>query len=539
MFKKIFNTEFHTITGAAVVIGLSTLLSRLVGIVRDRLFAHYFGAGLVMDAYYASFKIPDFVYSLLIAGALSSAFIPTFTKLFYNRENKSAAWRLANNIITIIAVTLFVVAGLGIIFAPSMTHLLFGGFPAKTGQLTAKFMRIMFISPFLLGISMVFGGVLQSLKQFFTYSLAPVFYNLGIIFGIIVFVPLLGPVGIAWGVVLGAFLHLTIQTTGAYASGFRWRWTFDLADPESRLVGKLMIPRTIGLAITQINTIIFTILATLLTVGSVAVYNFANNLQAVPTGLVAIPFALAVFPVLSSFELPTDRAAFVKKVGETARQILFLMVPAMVLLILLRAQIVRVILGSGAFSWSATIATADALAMFSLGLIGQALVPLLARAFYALSNTKTPFLIGIIAEAISIIFALLLMHRFGVTGLALAGSIGITTNALLLVYALRLRLGRLGGRSHFIFTLKIIGAALGMGLAVQGLKYPLNSIFDLNHLGGIFLQGFIAGLIGIVIYGLLCHFLKVAEMTEFLQSFRKRWLKFWNIKEGIDEAEQL
>jgi putative peptidoglycan lipid II flippase len=386
MITKMLTNESKTVTGAAIIIGLATLGSRIIGIVRDRLFAHYFGAGPMMDAYYASFKIPDLIYNLLIVGALTAGFIPTFTKLLDKDPSRKSAWRLANNVLTIIAVALAIISGLGALFAPHLTTLLFPGFPNATTELAVLFTRIMFISPLLLGISMVLGGILQSLRQFFIYSLAPIFYNLGIIIGAVALVPLLGPTGLAWGVVLGALLHMLVQCYGTYSNGWRWRFTFDLSDASTRTIGALMLPRTFGLAAHHINNIIITSFASFLSIGSVSVYNFANNLQAVPTGLVAIPFALAVFPLLSEMDLPKDNQAFLEKIISTARYILFLIVPIIIILLLLRAQIVRLILGSGAFDWTATIATANTLAFFAIGLIGQALIPLLARAFYAMTG---------------------------------------------------------------------------------------------------------------------------------------------------------
>lgn len=526
-------------TGAAIIIGLATLASRCIGIVRDRVFAHYFGAGPIMDAYYASFRIPDLIYNLLIVGALTAGFIPTFTKLLSIGKNKDAAWKLANNVVTIVGISLFILSGLGMIFTTPLTHFLFQGFDTQTSALAISFTRIMFISPFLLGISMVFGGVLQSLKQFFTYSLAPVFYNIGIILGALLLVPYVGPTGLAWGVVLGAFLHVLIQTIGVYKNGFRWRWTFNLKDPETRLIGKLMLPRTIGLAINQFNTIIVTILASLLSTGSVAIYNFADNLHNVPTGLIAIPFALAIFPVLSHLAAQNNKKEFITKVSETTRKILFLIIPVMVIMLLLRAQIVRVVLGSGAFNWDATIATANTLAFFAFGLLAQALIPLYARAFFALSNSKTPFLIGLATEVTTIICSLLFMRRFGVAGLALGSAVGDILNITLLVFYLRRALGTIDGHTILTSLYKVGSAAIIMGVFVQILKYPLGTMLDLERFWGILLQGVISGTVGLLIYGVICYLLKVEEMTDFAQSFRKKWMGFWNIKEGIDEAERL
>lgn len=493
----------------------------------------------MMDAYYASFKIPDLIYNLLIVGALTAGFIPTFTRILAAHTSKGPAWKLANNVLNIVAVSLFVLSGLGIIFTPYLTPALFPGFTGTTRELAISFTRIMFVSPLLLGISMVLGGILQSLRQFFTYSLAPIFYNIGIIVGALIFVPLMGPAGLAWGVVLGALFHMIIQCIGAYSNGYRWRWSFDWSDQSTRTIGRLMLPRTIGLAISQINTIIVTALASLLAIGSVSVFNFAKNLEAVPIGLIAIPFALAIFPVLSNLAATKDKKMFIGQISETTRKVLFLIIPVMVILMLLRAQIVRVVLGTGAFNWSATITTANTLAFFALGLVGQALIPLYARAFFALSDSKTPFVIGVVSEIITIACSLVFMRSLGVAGLALGSALGDLVNFILLAIYLRRVLGALDGQTNLIFLCKVGVSAIIMALVMQFLKYPLADWFSLDYFWGVLLQGLISGSVGLLTYGLLCTVFRVAEMTDFLASFRTKWLRFWNIKEGIDEAEQL
>ena len=537
MIQKFFTSESKTVTGAALLISLATLASRVVGIARDRVFAHTFGAGPVLDAYYAAFKIPDLVYNLLIVGALTAGFIPTFTRLLTQNSSRENAWKLTNNVINIIGFLIGVCSILGAIFASRLTTIIFPGFGTSSHELASQMTRVIFISPFILGISMVMGGILQSLRQFLLYSLAPVFYNLGIIIGAIILVPRVGPIGLAWGVVLGALLHLMVQTMGAISNGYRWRWSFRLTDPDTRQIGKLMIPRTLGLGLTQLNLIIMTSFATLLSTGSVAVYNFANNLQAVPTGIISIPFALAVFPLLASLDAKGDKETFIEKLHYTVRTILFLITPLAVIMLLLRAQIVRVVLGSGAFDWGATIATANTLAFFALGLFGQALIPLFARAFYARSNTKTPFIIGVVAELITLGAAYWLMQKYGVAGLALGGSIGVSINALLLAIYLRRDLGRLHGQETLFFINKIALSALVMGLTVQLLKTPLGLLLNLRYFWGILLHGLIAGSIGCVVYILMLRLLKVKEAGEFISGFRKQWLKFSPVKEGIDEAE--
>lgn len=539
MIRRLLTYPTKTITGAAVVIAASTFLSRLIGLARDRIFAHYYGAGPVMDAYYAAFKIPDLIYNLLIVGALTAGFIPTFTKLFYQSEDKTPAWNLVSSIVNIISVTLLILCGLGILATPYLSRAIAPGFSDESQQLVITFTRIMLFSPLLLGISMVMGGILQSLRQFLVYSIAPIFYNIGIIVGALVFVPLLGVAGLAWGVVLGAVAHAGIQIYSARHNGYRWQPLLDLKNPEVRLIGKLMVPRTLGLAMTQINNVVVTMLGSLLPVGSVAVYNYANNLQAVPTGIIGIPFALAVFPLLSTAAAERSFERFVEYLGSTARQVFFLTVPAAILILMLRAQIVRVVLGSGAFNWEATIATANTLAFFALGLLAQALIPLFARAFYALSDTKTPFVAGLIAELFSIIAALLLMKPLGVAGLALASAIGATINIILLVILIREKTRDIEMGRFLITAFKVSVAGGIMAIIIQVLKYPLDAVLNLNYLYGILLQGFISGSVGLVAYATVCRVLKLEEMIHFQNSLKKRWLRFWIVPAGIDEAEGL
>ena len=527
---KLLNSQAKSITGAALIISGATLASRILGLLRDRVFAHNFGVGPVMDAYYAAFKIPDLVYNLLIVGALSAGFIPTFTKLFTNAgEDKSPAWKLANNILNITGAALLILSALGVILAPYYAPIIAPGFGDYPRQLVTQFTRIMFGSTFLLGLSMVIGGILQSLKAFFLYSLAPIFYNLGIILGVAVFVPWFGISGIAWGVVVGAAMHFGAQAYSAYANGYRWQWVFNLCDKNTKIIGRLMIPRTLGLAISQLHLVIVTILASTLPAGSVAVFNFANNLQGVPVGIIGIAFALAVFPVLSAAAARDDEEEFIKNLSATTRQIIFLIIPLSIIILLLRAQIVRVVLGTGEFNWSATINTADALALFSLSLFAQSLVPLFTRAFYALSNTKTPFIIGVIAELIAIIASLLLMKSLGVAGLALAFSLGSVINLVILYIALRQITGNMDEDRIFSSFFKIAIAAIPMALSIQYLKYPLAKIFNLDYFGGVLGQGLLASLAGLAIYGLICYLLKVPELLQLKEALTRRWLQPKNL----------
>lgn len=529
MILSSLNNQSKTVTGAALIIATATLVSRFVGLIRDRILAHYYGAGPVMDAYYAAFKIPDLVYTLLIVGALTAGFIPIFTKLFFEGDDKTPAWRLANNIFNIAGVALIILCGIGILLTPYLVPIVAPGFSGDNQQLAISFTRIMFLSPLLLGLSMTLGGVLQSLRRFVLYAIAPIFYNLGIIIGVSVFADYIGPTGLAWGVVFGAAMHLALMMIGAYNSGWKWSFVFDLKDAGTRMVGKLMLPRTVGVAVSEINILITTMLASLLPIGSVAVFNYAANLQAVPTGIIGIPFALAVFPVLSAAAARNDMADFSKNLSATIGKVLFCIIPLSIIMLLLRAQIVRVVLGTGQFDWTATTSTANALAFFAFGLFAQSLIPLFARAFFSLSDTKTPLAIGAFSEIIAIGSAIVLMRSLGVAGLALASSIGAIINVTLLAAFLRAQVPTFNGAKIIASVLRISVAAIIMALVVQILKYPLNKIFNLDYFWGVFGQGVIAGVVGLGVYTAICWILKVPELTELKQSFARRWFRAKNV----------
>lgn len=539
MLKKVFNSSSQSITAAAFIISSAGLLSRSAGIARDHIFAKLYSTGPVIDAYFAAFKIPDLIYNLLVVGALTAGFIPTFTKLWEKDATHTAAWKLANNVLNIVVIALLLLASVGILCAPTAARIIAPGFSGERQTLVIQFTRIIFLSPLFLSISMIMGGILQSLRRFVLFSLAPIFYNLGIILGATVLVPLCGLNGLAYGVVLGALLHCSLQIYGAYAAGFRWRPQLNWRDKDTHQIGKLMVPRTIGLAISQLNTVAITMLASLLPIGSVAVYNYANNLQSVPLGLIGIPFALAVFPSLSIAIAQNDLPLFRTRLTETLRHIIFLIIPCSLIMLLLRAQIVRVILGSGEFDWNATIATADTLAFFALSLFAQAVTPLLARSFYAFSDTVTPLVVAIISELCTIIAALLLTKPLGVAGLALASSSGAFINACGLYLCLRRKIKSLNEVSLLQMIFRLVVAGLAMTLTVQLLKYPLSEVLDLNRFWGILLHGLISGSLGILVYIAVCWVLKVEELLDLGAALKKRWLRIKHVPTGLDEAETM
>ncbi|MBT3538709.1 murein biosynthesis integral membrane protein MurJ [Candidatus Parcubacteria bacterium] len=537
MIKKLLNRQSHTITGAAIIIGAASFISRIIGMVRDRLFAHHFGAGDVMDAYYAAFKIPDLVYNLLIVGALSAGFIPIFVELL--TKDKKQAWRVTNAVINILGILLVVTCGILMVFTPNLMHLLVPGFEGEKFEMTIMLTRIMFLSPILLGISSVISGVLQSFRAFLVYSLTPIMYNLGIILGITIFVPMFGVAGLAYGVILGALFHLLIQIPSLIQNGFKYQALFLWKDKYVRKIGALMIPRTLGMATRQINFLVITIIASTLASGSIAIFSFADNLQSVPSGIVGVSFGIAIFPTLARLAAKGNKKKMSKSISDTTRQILFLIIPLTIIFLLLRAQIVRIVLGTGEFDWNATILTANALAFFSISLFAQSLIPLLARSFYALQNTWTPFIIGLVSAGTNVIAAIYLSNIFGITGLVAGYSFSMILQMALLWIFLHLKLGTLHETKVIMTLLKISIAAFFMALSIQLLKYPIAQIVDMQKFWGILIQGGLSGTIGLLVYGFICNQLKLKEMRLFHESLKKRWLKLRNIQGEVNEADNI
>lgn len=537
MIKRLFTSKITSITGAALVLGAASFVSRIIGLFRDRVFAHQFGAGNVLDAYYAAFRIPDLIYNLIIIGALSAGFIPVFMKVL--TKDKKKAWELTNNIINILGITLIILCSLLFIFTPQLMRYIVPGFDAEKTKITILLTRIMFLSPVLLGLSGIVSGVLQSLKSFFVYALTPIMYNLGIIIGALLLVPLYGIKGLAIGVIIGAFFHLVIQLPILYKHGFRYKPILNWRDSNVKKIGKLMIPRTLGLAAAQLNLLVITILASTLTTGSLAIFNFANNLQYFPIGIIGFSFAIAAFPTLSQLVAENKKIEMIEHLSQTIRQILFFIIPITIIFLLLRAQIVRVVLGTGQFDWEATKATGNALAFFSLSLFAQCLIPLLARAFFALHDTWTPFVIAFISALINIIFSLILKDTMGVSGLALAFSLAMIVQLTLLWITLRSKMGTLYELKNLHVIYKMSIAALLMAVTVQLLKLPISNLVNMEKFWGILLQGIIAGTMGLLVYAGVCLILRVEEMHHLRNSLKKRWLKLTNIQGEINEADEV
>ncbi len=543
LIQKIINNRIlkdrptQSITAAAFIVACAGIMSRVLGLIRDRILASQFGAGDILDAYYAAFRIPDLLYNFLILGAMSAAFIPVFTRLISSEKEKEG-WKLANGVLILVVTAMILLSVLLGIFAPYVMKVITPGFSEEKMRLAVELTRIMFLSPLLLGISAIFGGILVSFKRFLTYSLAPMMYNIGIIIGALFFVKIWGPFGLAWGVVLGALLHLLIQYPAIKFSGYKFEFLFreSLRNENIKKIFYLMLPRTFAIAANQINLLIITIFASTLKSGSLAIFNFANNLQSVPLGVIGVSFAVAAFPALSSFASKEKKDEFVSAFSKTARQIIFLIIPLSAFILILRAQIVRITLGTGEFDWEDTVLTFDTLGILALSLFAQSLVPLLTRSFYSIHDTKTPFFIALGSEIINILLVILLIDKYALFGLAIAFSVSATFNMITLLYALRIRIREIDGKKIFNSMFKSASASLLAGITIQIFKNITDHFLDIDTFVGIFSQLFISASMGALVFVAMCYAIKIEEFFEFKKSITKRLFRARSqITETTDE----
>lgn len=532
MLRKLFKGKTNSIASAAIIVASFSLLSRVVGFIRDRIMAGEFGASDTLDVYFAAFRIPDLFFQLVVVGALSASFIPLFTKHYF-QGNEKRAWQLTNNLLNVIAITFGILVIVAALFAPQLSPLIAPGFsPEKQAQVAAM-SQVMFIAQFFLALSMVFGSALQGAKHFVIYSLAPIFYNVGIIVGVVVFVPELGPMGLAWGVVFGAILHLVLQFAGALSLGWSYRPIFSLRSPDVIYTLKHMLPRIMGLAVNQVNLIAMTVIASTLAVGSNTMLSFAYNINFLPIGVIGVSYAIAAFPSFCEYVSKDQNKKLVKSFSATVRQILLFIIPATFIFLLLRAQIVRVVVGAGEFDWPSTIVTSDILGFFAISFFAQALVFVLVRAYFAYSDTLTPFVVGLGAALLNVVAALFLTPIYGVAGLGMAYSLAAIVQLILLWVPLRQRIGSLDEwRILKSFGILLIAGVAG-ALVTQIMKTIVVQFITLETFFGVLGQGLIAGGIGLVVYGVIAFLLKSDEMMEFLRGMKRRLLKRTKPEETI------
>ncbi len=520
--KKFFS-EKNTVKSATIILVVTLLISNFLGLIRDHFLAQKIPTNL-LDTYYAAFRIPDLVFNILVLGAISAAFIPVFTG-FISKKKFQEAWKITSSFLNIAIVVLIVCLVILFFAMPYLIPLLVPKFDPAKQQMTINLAQIFLISPIFFSISYILGGVLNSFKRFLAYSLAPLIYNLSIILATLFLADKYSVYGVAVGVVCGAFLHMIIQLPVVLKLGFKYQFIFDWKDKAVRKIGFLMLPRAIGLGSMQIMLIVYTALASAVSAGSVAIFNLADNIQTMPTVVFATSLATAVFPTLSEKVSLGKIDDFSRYIAKGIRTIIFILIPASIGIILLRAQIVRVILGSGHFGWQQTVDTANTLGFFAISLVAQGLIPLFARSFYALHNTKTPTIISIVSIIFSIILGLIFVKTQGVLGLALAFTIGSFLNAILLYFYLRKKAQQLitQEKNTAIFTLKILFSSAIMAAVIQITKILVEPSIDMTRGWGVLVQLICAIVIGSLVYFLLTWVLKCEEFGELKEIILTRF----------------
>lgn len=553
---KIFHKEISGLHEAAYLLAFFAILSQFLGLVRDRLFAYFFGAGETLDIYYASFRIPDLIFVIAASIVSISVLVPFLIEKL--EQGFEEGKKFIDNIFSFFFILISGTSIIAYFLIPYFTPIIFPGL-IESGKISEIVIisRILLLSPIFLGISNLFASITHVYKRFLIYALSPVLYNIGIIIGILFFYPIFGLKGIAFGVILGAVFHLFIQMPFILSQKLSPRFLFSIDFAGIKKVIFLSVPRTVTLGITQISLIFLTSFASKMSEGSVSVFNFSWNLQSVPLSIIGVSYSMAAFPTLSRLFSSGQRENFFRQIVASTRHIIFWSIPISVLFIVLRAQIVRTILGVGKFSWEDTRLTAAALALFTISIVAQSLTLLFVRGYYATGNTKKPLYVGLFSGLMIVffsygfikIFNFFPMFQYFIESLLRIDGISGTSilmlplgySAALIVNCVLLGLYFNKDFPYFFRAItktlfQTFSASVVMGfVAYLGLNI-FDDIFNLNKLTGIFSQGLFSGLIAIFALILTLKVLKNKEADEIWKTMHK---KIWKAKPIAPDISEL
>ena len=562
MVRRIFNLIHKEINGlheAAYLLGAFALLSQILALFRDRLLAHFFGAGAVLDTYYAAFRLPDIIFVAIASIVSVYVLIPFLAEK--SSISKLKEKEFINTIFSAFFLIIITVSVIAFIFAPWLMKLFFPGL-VDTAQFADLILltRVLLLQPIFLGISNLFASITQIHRKFVLYALSPVLYNVGIIIGIVFFYPSFGFMGLGLGVVLGAVLHLAIQIPFIVKNKFLPKITLSIVGTRFNDVKKvifLSLPRTLALSAHQISLLFLISFASLMASGSIAVFNLSFNLQSVPLTIIGVSYSVAAFPTLAKMFSNGQKKDFLEQVLTASKHIIFWSFPAIVLFIILRAQIVRVILGSGEFDWADTRLTAAALALFAVSIAAQGLVLLFVRGYYAAGNTKKPLILNLISAGLVILFAFGLGKLFAGNPtfqyfiesiLRVEGIEGTSVLMLPLGYSIALILNAIAfwvmfqkdfksfSRSLSKTFFQSLSASIIMGFVSYEFLNVFDDLFDIDTFWGIFSQGLFAGIVGIATGVMMLVLLGNKEIGEVWKSLHS---KFWRADTVIAEQEEL
>ncbi len=559
MVKKVFlmlNREISGLHEAAYLLGIFALGSQILALLRDKLLAFTFGAGHALDIYYAAFRIPDLIFASVGSLVSASILLPYFIERFETGEKRGRAF--SDGIFTVFFGAAVIVSALIFFLAPIIVPRFIPGFandPSLPELVTS--MRIMLLSPFFLGLSNLFSSLTQMNHRFLVYAASPVVYNLGIIAGVLVAYPVFGIPGLAIGVAVGAFFHMAIQIPFMVHKGLMPRFTALIQWSDIKKIVLTSLPRTVTLSANQIASFVLVSLASLMSAGSISVFNFAFNLQSVPLTIIGASYSSAVFPTLSRLLYKKETKEFLAKMIASAEHIIFWSMPLTVLFIVLRAQIVRAVLGAGKFDWADTRLTAAMLALFTVSTIGQSLIVLFVRAFYAEGKTTRPLLINavsattivILGFALNYIFATWPLFRYFLEDiLKVDGQVGTSVLTLALAYSGGVILNTIlhwwtFEKVYHGFTRPVLGtlyhsfvSSVIMGYVAFIALRPLSIIFPMSKVWGVFMQGFCAGLIGLAAGIVVLILLKNKELKEVWTTLHG---KIWKARVLVPDQVEL
>ena len=515
---------------SAGLIGAATMTSRILGLVREQVMAYLFGAGNAVDAFNVAFRIPNLVRDLFAEGAMSAAFVPTFTR-YLAKDGKPAAWRLGSNVLNALFVVTLVLVGLGIVFAEPLVRLLAGDYALVPGkfELTVELTRLMLPFLTLVALAAACMGMLNSLDRYFLPALAPALFNVASITTTVIAVPVLLWMGLptiyamALGVLTGGLAQVLVQWPALRREGFRHRAVLDPAEPGLRQVLLLMGPGTLGLAATQVNVFVNTWLATGEGTGAVSWLGYAFRLMYLPLGIFGVSIATASLPAISRRAAAGDLGGMRDTVSSSLAMMLTLNVPATIGLIVLAHPIVALLFERGQFLPSDTTATAGALVAYAVGLTGYSVVKIASPTFYALGESRTPVLVSVLSVLTNAALNILFVREFGYRGLALGTSLTALLNAGLLIWLLQRRLDGLHVRHLLSVLVRVAIASAAMGLSAWGLDRELHIWVPGTALPIQLARVGLAIVGALLALGASLKILRVTEFTDVVASVARRF----------------
>jgi putative peptidoglycan lipid II flippase len=565
MVSKIFkflNRDLFTMNQAALVLAVFSFLSQVFGLLRDHLLASLVGPSSSLDVYYAAFRIPDFIYNsfgVLFSVTVLIPFIAQYVEQEKQDGHNGAFKRFLNSIFSVYMLGMTVLSLLLIVVMPWLTRIVAPGFSGAEHVHLVLYSRIMLLSPFLFGLASLLSSFAQVQKKFFAFAIAPLLYNVGILLGIIFLRPYFGMLGVVFGVVIGAILYFGVQVPTLIKLGKLPKLSLAIDWPVIKRVMTLSLPRTLSSSLNNITFIIIGAMASLLAAGSISIFQFSYNIENTPLLIIGVSYAVAAFPTMTRMYAAGDKKELLNVLYRTTRNIFFMCIPASLLMIVMRAQIVRLLLGAGVFSWNDTRLVAASVALFSLSIAAQCMELLMVRAFFAVGDTKTSLMINIWSTVVTIgsvivllfiyhdstVFSTFLNNLLRINGtkgtsvvlLPLGFSIGETINTIALWFAFKKKIPGIKTDSRALSRslLHMIGA----GLIAATASYVMLSYVGTSVTGtrfiGVLVQAVIATVIGVVIYGIVLLAFRNEDMRLFIDTAKSR---FWKQKSLVVQGQQ-